>query len=166
MNLVAPPIERELSCLEGDVGFVELFKEYEIGDVREEVVKEEEGVEGVEELGVEYFDKFPNRDELAYHKYLLRYPNPPFYRRCPIIVGKKSFKPQNTMKYRAGNFTYIMDFLIVEDISSVIDPYLSHVVLGNPFIEVSNMTHDSSLGIVKFKNGVDEVAYQMPHKIE
>ncbi|GJX22444.1 hypothetical protein Tco_0226889 [Tanacetum coccineum] len=64
------------------------------------------------------------------------------------------------------NFTYIADFLIVKDISSVIDPCLSQVVLGKPFVEVSNMTYDSSLGIVKFTNGVDEVAYKMPHKIE
>ncbi|GJS85451.1 hypothetical protein Tco_0751992 [Tanacetum coccineum] len=28
------------------------------------------------------------------------------------------------------------------------------------------MTHDLSLGIVKFTNGTDEIAYKMPHKIE
>ncbi|GJY11828.1 hypothetical protein Tco_0381137 [Tanacetum coccineum] len=33
INLVAPPLDRESSCLEGKVGFLELFKEYEIGDV-------------------------------------------------------------------------------------------------------------------------------------
>nr|GEV03739.1 hypothetical protein [Tanacetum cinerariifolium] len=40
------------------------------------------------------------------------------------------------------NFTYVIDFMIVKDISSIIDPRLSQVVLGRPFIEVSNMTHD------------------------
>ncbi|GKE11659.1 hypothetical protein Tco_1415210, partial [Tanacetum coccineum] len=84
--LAAPPLDREPSCLEGEVGFVELFKEYEIGDVREEEIEEEEEVVEVEELGVEYFDKFPTKDELAYHKYLFHDPGPPFYRRCPIIV--------------------------------------------------------------------------------
>nr|GEZ97160.1 hypothetical protein [Tanacetum cinerariifolium] len=75
------PLEREPSCLEGDLGFVKLFKEFEIGNVRdEEVVK-------VEELGVEHFDKFPTRDELAYDKYLLRDPSPPFFRRCLTIIG-------------------------------------------------------------------------------
>ncbi|GJS96175.1 hypothetical protein Tco_0803143 [Tanacetum coccineum] len=43
-----------------------------------------------------------------------------------------------------GNFTYIVDFMIVEDISSVINPRLSQVVLGKPFVEISNMTLDSS----------------------
>ncbi|GKD91216.1 hypothetical protein Tco_1366723 [Tanacetum coccineum] len=40
-----------------------------------------------------------------------------------------------------GNFTYVSDFMIVEDISSIIDPRL-------------------------FMNGIDEIAYKMPHKIE
>ncbi|GJX70284.1 retrotransposon ORF1 [Tanacetum coccineum] len=65
-----------------------------------------------------------------------------------------------------GNFTYVTDFMIVEDISSIIDPRLSQVVLGKPFIEISNMTHDPPEGVVRFTNGTDEVAYKMPHKIE
>ncbi|GJS33171.1 hypothetical protein Tco_0531553 [Tanacetum coccineum] len=180
LNLTAPPLEREPSCLEGDVGFVELFKEYEIGDVSKEEIREEE-VEEKEELGVEYFDKFPTRDKLAYHKYLLRDPSPPFFRRCPTIVRGnpsnlkiscnirhvhmwKAYIDLNSlvnimsrMRYKwimkrqleprvdpedlrrisnfmgriiglhifVGNFTYITHFLIVEDISSVIDPCLS-----------------------------------------
>ncbi|GKE98061.1 hypothetical protein Tco_0021412 [Tanacetum coccineum] len=58
------------------------------------------------------------------------------------------------------------DFMIVEDISSVVDPRLSQVVLGKSFVEISNMTRDLSLGIVKFANGTDEITYKMPHKIE
>ncbi|GJR16338.1 hypothetical protein Tco_0798990 [Tanacetum coccineum] len=65
-----------------------------------------------------------------------------------------------------GNFTYVADFMIVEDISSIIDPRLSQVVLGKPFVEISNMTHDLSLGVVKFTDGINEIAYKMPHKIE
>ncbi|GJX42748.1 hypothetical protein Tco_0257738 [Tanacetum coccineum] len=104
-------------------------KVYEFGDFSKEEIEEDDDVVEVEELGFEYFDKFPTRNELAYHK-------------------------------------YIMDFLIVEDISSVIDPCLSQVVLGKPFVEVSNMTYDLSLGIVRFINEIDEIAYKMPHKIE
>ncbi|GJW59266.1 retrotransposon ORF1 [Tanacetum coccineum] len=65
-----------------------------------------------------------------------------------------------------GNFTYVSDFMIVEDISSVIDPRLSPVVLGKPFVELSDMTYDLSLGVVKFTKGVEEISYKMPHKIE
>ncbi|GKE46766.1 hypothetical protein Tco_1478024 [Tanacetum coccineum] len=65
-----------------------------------------------------------------------------------------------------GNFTYVTNFMIVEDISSIIDPRLSQVVLGKPFIEISNMNHDPHEGVVRFTNGTDEVSYKMPHKIE
>ncbi|GJW39839.1 hypothetical protein Tco_0065684 [Tanacetum coccineum] len=65
-----------------------------------------------------------------------------------------------------GTFTYIVDFMIVEDISSIIDPRLSQVVLGKPFVEISNMTHDSLEGVVRFTNGTEEVAYKIPHMTE
>ncbi|GJV51753.1 hypothetical protein Tco_1447494 [Tanacetum coccineum] len=65
-----------------------------------------------------------------------------------------------------GYFTYIVDFMIIEDISSIIDLRLSQVVLGKPFVEISNMTHDPQEGVVRFTNGNDEVSYKMPHKIE
>ncbi|GJS61217.1 hypothetical protein Tco_0656001 [Tanacetum coccineum] len=61
-----------------------------------------------------------------------------------------------------GNFTYVVNFIIVEDISSIIDPRLSQVVLGRPFI----ITHDPPEGVVRFINRTDKVAYKTPHKIE
>ncbi|GJZ64046.1 hypothetical protein Tco_0620467 [Tanacetum coccineum] len=64
------------------------------------------------------------------------------------------------------NFTYVSDFMIVEDISSIIDPRLSQVVLGKPFVEISDMTHDLSLRVMKFTGGTNEIAYKMPYKIE
>ncbi|GJW41073.1 protein kinase-like domain, concanavalin A-like lectin/glucanase domain protein [Tanacetum coccineum] len=60
-----------------------------------------------------------------------------------------------------GNFTYASDFMIVEDISSVIDPRMSPVVLGKSFVELSNMTYDLSSGVVKFINGIEEIAYKI-----
>ncbi|GJZ11113.1 hypothetical protein Tco_0545872 [Tanacetum coccineum] len=65
-----------------------------------------------------------------------------------------------------GNFTYTVDFMIVEDISLIIDPRMSQVVLGRPFVEISNMTHNLLEGVVRFIRGFDEVAYKMPHKID
>jgi hypothetical protein len=58
------------------------------------------------------------------------------------------------------NFTYVTDFVIVEDIRQVIYGCLSQVVFGNPFVEASKMNHDLSLGIVRFKDETDEIAYQ------
>ncbi|GKB08392.1 hypothetical protein Tco_0836676 [Tanacetum coccineum] len=53
LKLTAPPLERDPSCLEGDVEFVELFKKYESGDFREEEIDEEEDV-------VELKEEMPN----------------------------------------------------------------------------------------------------------
>ncbi|GKB24744.1 hypothetical protein Tco_0864145 [Tanacetum coccineum] len=65
-----------------------------------------------------------------------------------------------------GNFIYAIYFMIIKDISSIIDPRLSQVVLGKPFVKISNMTHDPPEGVVRFTNGTDNIAYKMPHKIE
>ncbi|GKE11786.1 hypothetical protein Tco_1415337, partial [Tanacetum coccineum] len=48
-----------------------------------------------------------------------------------------------------GSFIYVIDFMIVEDISSIIDPRTSQVVLGRPFIEISNMTYDPPECVVR-----------------
>ena len=65
-----------------------------------------------------------------------------------------------------GNFTYVTDFVIVEDIYPVIDGCLSQVVFGKLFVEASKMNYDQYLGIVRFKDENNEIAYQMPYKIE
>nr|GEX86128.1 protein kinase-like domain, concanavalin A-like lectin/glucanase domain protein [Tanacetum cinerariifolium] len=43
------------------------------------------------------------------------------------------------------NFTYIVDFMIVKDISLIIDPRLSHIVLRKPFIEIEQYNSLSNL---------------------
>ncbi|GJR70745.1 hypothetical protein Tco_0016810 [Tanacetum coccineum] len=147
-------------------------------------------------LEVEYFDIFPTRSKLTYHKYLMYGPIPSLFLRNPIIVGgcpsnlkipcnighvhvEKAYidcnSPLNVMTYMQynwimrkqlkpredpdgirgvsnftgriggmhifeGNFTYVLDFMIVEDISSVID--------------------------LRFTNRIEEISYKMPHKIE
>ena len=65
-----------------------------------------------------------------------------------------------------GNLTYEIDFMIVEDTRPVIDAFLSQIVFGKPFVEATRMSYDPTLGIVRFKKDNDEVAYQMPYKIE
>nr|GEZ80785.1 retrotransposon Orf1 [Tanacetum cinerariifolium] len=202
---------------DGDVMFIEIIKKY--NDSRKEELEEDENTMAGE-TGVEYFDIFLTRSELAYHKYLMSGPIPSLFLRNPIIVGgslsnlkipcntghvhvKKAYIDLNSplnimtrMMYNwimrrkldprddpnkrvsnftrrvkgmhifIGNFTYVSDFMIVEKISSIIDPRLSQVVLGKPFIEVSNMTYDLSSGVVRFTNGAEVIAYKMPHMIE
>ncbi|GJX09980.1 MAK10-like protein [Tanacetum coccineum] len=64
-------------------------------------------------------------------------------------VGELEVEYFNVFSTRR-NFTYVIDFMIVEDISSIIDPRLSQVVLRKPFVEISNMTHDPPEGVVIF----------------
>ncbi|GJZ89622.1 hypothetical protein Tco_0661404 [Tanacetum coccineum] len=153
LGLVPPSPNVELVCTkeeDDDVMFIEIIPKYDNSH-------KEEPELGVQE--VEYFDIFPTRSELAYHKKLDPRENP--------NEGVSNFIGRiKGMHVFIGNFTYIVDFMIVEYISSIIDPRLSQVVLGKPFFEISNMTHDPPKGVVRFTNGNDEVSYKMPHKIE
>ncbi|GKE10627.1 hypothetical protein Tco_1414178 [Tanacetum coccineum] len=142
LRLVPQSSNTKVICTKGDDGevmFIELIRK---NDDSSEGEPKEEGSTTTEGVAAEYFDIFPTRSELAYHK-----------------------KDQGNACL-VGNFTYIIDFMIVEDISSIIDPRLSQLVLGKPFMEISNMTHDPPEGIVRFTSGTDEVAYKMPHMIE
>ncbi|GKA58732.1 hypothetical protein Tco_0758045 [Tanacetum coccineum] len=188
-----------------------------VGSYNDNSCKEEPEAGGLE---VEYFDIFPTRSELAYHKYLMCIPIPSIFLRNPIItegcpstlkipcnIGhvhvEKAYIELNSplnimtrMMYNwimrrkihlrenlnrgvsnftgrikgmhvfVGNLTYVTDFMIVEDISSIIDPRLSQVVLVKPFIEISSMIHDPPKGVLRFTNGTNKIAYKMPHKIE
>ncbi|GJX64962.1 hypothetical protein Tco_0299305 [Tanacetum coccineum] len=214
IGLVPPSSNTELICTkeeDGDVMFIKIV-------LKDDNSRKEEPEVGEQE--VEYFDIFPTRSELAYHKYLMCGPIPLIFLQNPIImegcpsnlkiscnirhvhvekayidlnsplnimtrmmynwIMRRKLDPRENanrgvsnftgrikgMHVFVGNFTYIVDFMIIEDISSIIDPRLSQVVLGKPFVEISNMTHDPPEGVVKFTNGNNEVAYKMPHKIE
>ncbi|GJX60985.1 MAK10-like protein [Tanacetum coccineum] len=156
---------------DGDIMFIEIIKKYY--DSSEEELGEDENVAtGGSEI--EYFDIVPTRSELTYHKYLMSGPISSLFLRNPIIVEgcpsnlkipynirhvhvEKAYIDLNSpLNVMTRNFTYVLDFMIVEDISSITDPRLSQVVLGKPFVEISNMTHGLSLGVVKFTNGINE----------
>ncbi|GJS09706.1 MAK10-like protein [Tanacetum coccineum] len=146
LRLVPLSPNTELVCTkeeDGDVMFIEIIS-------KDDNSHKEEPKAGVQE--VEYFDIFPTRSELS--KLNLREDS---NGGVSNLTGRIK-----RMHVFIGNFTYIVDFMIVEDISSIIDPRLSQVVLGRPFIEISNMTHDPPEGVVRFINGTNEVA----HKIE
>ncbi|GJV71989.1 hypothetical protein Tco_1491984 [Tanacetum coccineum] len=98
---------------------------------------------GVGELEAGYFDVLSTRSELAYHRKLDPRENK--------NGGVNNFTGRiKGMHVFVGNFAYVIDFMIVEDISSIIDPMLSQVVLEKPFVEISNMTHDPPAGVVIF----------------
>ncbi|GJY06555.1 hypothetical protein Tco_0373609 [Tanacetum coccineum] len=124
-----------------------------------EIEEEEEVVEvvEVEEVGVEYFDKFLTKDELAYHKYHLCDPSSPFFKRPPIIVGGN---PSNLkIPCNIGHVHVWKAFIdlkspvnvMTQDISSVIDPCISQIVLGEPL----------HVGPFKVLAKVGKVAYRL-----
>ena len=65
-----------------------------------------------------------------------------------------------------GSFTFVTDFMILEDLASVVDCRLSHVVLGKPFVEVSNLRYDRLRGTVQFANDIDRITYRMPYRMK
>ncbi|GKC79624.1 hypothetical protein Tco_1130398 [Tanacetum coccineum] len=138
--------------MDSDVMLIELVKDDEYPS-DDELNKDDDVRE--EEFEGNHFDKFPTCIRLAPRK------NP----KSPS--GLNNFTGiAKGMHIFVGNFTCVSDFMIIEDISSVIDPRVSHVVLGKPFVELSSMTYDSSLGVVRLTNGNEKIAYKMPHKIE
>nr|GFA51540.1 protein kinase-like domain, concanavalin A-like lectin/glucanase domain protein [Tanacetum cinerariifolium] len=104
---------------------------------------EEEESTTTEGVGAKYFDMFSTRSELTYHKRKLD-PRENTNRGVSNLIERIK-----GMHVFIGNFTYVIDFMIVEDISSIIDLRLSQVVLGRPFVEISNMTHDPPEGVVR-----------------
>ncbi|GKA18493.1 hypothetical protein Tco_0698408 [Tanacetum coccineum] len=150
------------------------------------------------ETVVEYFDTFPTRNELTYHRYLMSGPIPSIFLRNPIItegcpynlkiscniehvhiekayidlnsplnimtrmmynwIMRRNLDPREDanggisnftgrikgMHVFIGNFTYVVDFIIVEDISSIIDHRESRDVStlsGLRNAETVNATH-------------------------
>jgi hypothetical protein len=65
-----------------------------------------------------------------------------------------------------GDFTYITDFMVVEDLVNVIDCRLSHVVFSKPFVEKSKLEYDEINGTIRFANKTDRITYKMPNKMK
>ncbi|GJU64681.1 hypothetical protein Tco_1246516 [Tanacetum coccineum] len=61
-------------------------------------------------------------------------------------------------------FVYVVDFMILEDLGSIIDSGLCEVVLGQPFAYTPKLTHDESLGLIRFTQRDDEVVFRMPQR--
>lgn len=65
-----------------------------------------------------------------------------------------------------GDFTYITDFMVVEDMVNVIDCRLSQVVFGKPFIDKSKLEYDEVNGIIRFDSKTDRITYRMPNRMK
>ncbi|GJY55521.1 reverse transcriptase [Tanacetum coccineum] len=107
---------------------------------RKEGPNEGEGA-ATEESVVEYFDTLPTRDELTYHRYLRKL-DPRENANGGISNFTRRIKGMHVF---VGNFTYVVDFMIVEDISSIIDPSSPTTsVLHGRFPKIAFVEHASS----------------------
>nr|GEV16292.1 reverse transcriptase domain-containing protein [Tanacetum cinerariifolium] len=77
-------------------------------------------------------------------------------------LGSSSQEPSVTT--HAKCFVYVVDFMILEDLSSIIDSRLSEVLLGQPFAHTSKLTYDESLGLIRFAQRDDKVVFRMPQR--
>ncbi|GJZ82484.1 hypothetical protein Tco_0647657 [Tanacetum coccineum] len=63
-----------------------------------------------------------------------------------------------------GNMSYIMDFTILENIKTNIDPSLSHVVFGQPLVEIACLAINRKHGLMTFTDGIKEITFKTPYK--
>ncbi|GJR29504.1 hypothetical protein Tco_1105736 [Tanacetum coccineum] len=63
-----------------------------------------------------------------------------------------------------GNISYVIDFTILENIETNIDPSLSNVIFGRPFIEIACITINRKHGLMTFTDGTKEITFKTPYK--
>ncbi|GJZ06471.1 hypothetical protein Tco_0540264 [Tanacetum coccineum] len=63
-----------------------------------------------------------------------------------------------------GNMSYVMDFTILENIETNIDPSLSHVVFGRPFVEIACLSINRKYRLMTFMDGTKEITFKTPYK--
>ncbi|GJU22735.1 hypothetical protein Tco_1156077 [Tanacetum coccineum] len=86
LGLVPQSSDTEVICTKGDDGEVIVIELIRKNDDSSKGEPEVEGSTTTEGVGAEYFDIFPTRSELAYHKYLMCSPIPLIFLRNPIIT--------------------------------------------------------------------------------
>ncbi|GKA11059.1 hypothetical protein Tco_0690492 [Tanacetum coccineum] len=63
-----------------------------------------------------------------------------------------------------GNMSYVMDFTILKSIETNIDPSLSNVVFGRPFVETACLAINRKYGLMTFTDGINEITFKTPYK--
>ncbi|GJV86078.1 hypothetical protein Tco_1525976 [Tanacetum coccineum] len=61
-----------------------------------------------------------------------------------------------------GSFTYITDFVVLEDIGEFIQINKAEVVMGKPFRKITKLEYDCAKGLMSFNRIFDSYTFQMP----
>ncbi|GJR60177.1 hypothetical protein Tco_1502339 [Tanacetum coccineum] len=63
------------------------------------------------------------------------------------------------------SFTYIMDFMVLEDIGEFIQINRAEVVMGKPFRKITKLEYDCAKGLMSFNRIFDNYTFEMPRTI-
>ncbi|GJR28916.1 protein kinase-like domain, concanavalin A-like lectin/glucanase domain protein [Tanacetum coccineum] len=63
-----------------------------------------------------------------------------------------------------GNMSYNIDFTILENIETNINPSLSHVIFGRPFVEIACLAINRKYELMTFTDEIKEITFKTPYK--
>ncbi|GJX07212.1 hypothetical protein Tco_0195144 [Tanacetum coccineum] len=79
-------------------------------------------------------------------------------------MGRNFIGLGRDMHVFVGNMSYVMEFTILENIETNIDPSLSRVIFGQPFAEIACLAIDRKHGLMTLTDGTKEVTFKTPYK--
>ncbi|GJZ28984.1 hypothetical protein Tco_0573631 [Tanacetum coccineum] len=74
--------------------------------------------------------------------------------------GENFVRIGKDMHVYVRNMIHVMGFTILESVEANIDPSLSQVVFGQPFVEITRLTLDKKNGLITFTDGIKEVPFK------
>ncbi|GJY01725.1 hypothetical protein Tco_0359877 [Tanacetum coccineum] len=63
-----------------------------------------------------------------------------------------------------GNMSYVIDFTILGNIETNIDPSLSYVIFGRPIVEIARLAINKKHGLMTFTDETIEITFKTPYK--
>ncbi|GKB43824.1 hypothetical protein Tco_0888766 [Tanacetum coccineum] len=79
-------------------------------------------------------------------------------------MGRNFIGLRRDMHVFVGNMSYVMEFTILENFETNIDPSLSYVIFGQPFAEIACLAIDRKHGIMTLTDETKEVTFKKPYK--
>nr|GEW16357.1 MAK10-like protein [Tanacetum cinerariifolium] len=125
------------------------YEDHEMTMESEEEFEEEtkKEIEEEEEDTPKHFDTFPTMKESRCHEWLL-----------------KNLDPHG-LHYNYHEQKEC-DFMVLEDMTSVIDHDLWSFVFGKLFVEATRLVYDREEGTIMFEKDKEKIVFKMPHKME
>nr|GEY30740.1 protein kinase-like domain, concanavalin A-like lectin/glucanase domain protein [Tanacetum cinerariifolium] len=78
--------------------------------------------------------------------------------------GRNFIRLGRVMHVFIGNMSYVIDFTILENIETNIDPSLSHMIFGRPFIKIACLDINRKHELMTFTDETKEITFKTPYK--